>query len=108
MFSNKLGNFLTRFFVFYHIMFLKKRKRGFEIFVGIKGGKKENKLGMRASETAELIFENCRVHKSQILGNVGDGFVQAMKVLDGGRISIAALSLGIAKVAYEAALKYDK
>ncbi len=75
---------------------------------GFKGGKKENKLGMRASETAELIFENCRVHKSQILGNVGDGFVQAMKVLDGGRISIAALSLGIAKGAYEAALKYAK
>lgn len=75
---------------------------------GFRGGKKENKLGMRASETAELIFEDCRVHKSQILGNVGDGFRQAMKVLDGGRISIAALSLGIAKGAYEAALKYSK
>ncbi|MBC7425606.1 MAG: acyl-CoA dehydrogenase family protein [Bacteroidia bacterium] len=75
---------------------------------GFKGGKKENKLGMRASETAEMIFEDCRVHKSQILGNVGEGFVQAMKVLDGGRISIAALSLGIAKGAYEAALKYSK
>jgi alkylation response protein AidB-like acyl-CoA dehydrogenase len=61
---------------------------------------------MRASETAEVIFDNCRVHKSNILGEVGDGFVQAMKVLDGGRISIAALSLGIAKGAYEAALKY--
>ena len=75
---------------------------------GFEGGKKENKLGMRASETAEMIFTDCRVHKSQILGNVGDGFVQAMKVLDGGRISIAALSLGIAKGAYEAALKYSK
>jgi len=64
---------------------------------GFRGGKKENKLGMRASETAELIFEDCRVHESNILGNVGDGFVQAMKILDGGRISIAALSLGIAK-----------
>jgi alkylation response protein AidB-like acyl-CoA dehydrogenase len=75
---------------------------------GFKGGKKENKLGMRASETAELIFDNCRVHKSQILGNVGDGFVQAMKVLDGGRISIAALSLGIAKGALDASVKYSK
>lgn len=75
---------------------------------GFSGGKKENKLGMRASETAEMIFDNCRVHKSQILGKVGDGFVQAMKILDGGRISIAALSIGIAKGAYEAALKYSK
>ncbi len=75
---------------------------------GFRGGKKENKLGMRASETAELIFEDCRVHESNILGNVGDGFIQAMKILDGGRISIAALSLGIAKGAYEAALKYSK
>src|SRR6187397_664666 len=60
---------------------------------GFRGGKKENKLGMRASETAELIFEDCRVHKSQIMGEVGEGFVQALKVLDGGRISIAALGL---------------
>ena len=75
---------------------------------GFRGGKKENKLGMRASETAEIIFEDCRVHKSQIIGNIGDGFRQAMKVLDGGRISIAALSLGIARGAYEAALKYSK
>lgn len=75
---------------------------------GFSGGKKENKLGMRASETAELIFEDCRIHKDNVLGNVGDGFKQAMKVLDGGRISIAALSLGIAKGAYEAALKYAK
>ena len=75
---------------------------------GFRGGKKENKLGMRASETAELIFENCRVHKSQILGNVGDGFKQAMKVLDGGRISIAALSLGIAKGSLNASIKYAK
>ncbi len=75
---------------------------------GFSSGKKENKLGMRASETAELIFDNCRVHKDQILGKVGDGFVQAMKVLDGGRISIAALSLGIARGAYECALKYSQ
>ncbi len=75
---------------------------------GFKGGKKENKLGMRASETAELIFEDCRIPEENILGNVGDGFKQAMKILDGGRISIAALSLGIAKGAYEAALKYSK
>lgn len=75
-------------------------------FEGFSGGKKENKLGMRASETAELIFENCRVHKSQVLGNEGEGFIQAMKILDGGRISIAALSLGIAKGAYEASVKY--
>lgn len=75
---------------------------------GFKAGKKENKLGMRASETAEMIFEDCRIHKSQVLGNVGDGFKQAMKVLDGGRISIAALSLGIAKGAFEASVKYSK
>jgi alkylation response protein AidB-like acyl-CoA dehydrogenase len=75
---------------------------------GFAGGKKENKLGMRASETAEMIFDNCRVHKSQILGKEGDGFIQAMKILDGGRISIAALSLGIAKGAYEASVKYAK
>jgi len=75
---------------------------------GFSSGKKENKLGMRASETAELIFTDCRVHKSQLLGKEGDGFIQAMKVLDGGRISIAALSLGIAMGAYEAALQYSK
>ena len=75
---------------------------------GFSAGKKEDKLGMRASETAEMVFDNCRVHKDQILGEVGDGFIQSMKVLDGGRISIAALSLGIAKGAYEAALKYSK
>jgi hypothetical protein len=75
---------------------------------GFKSGKKENKLGMRASETAELIFEDCKVHKSQMMGNEGEGFVQAMKVLDGGRISIAALSLGIAKGAFEASVKYSK
>lgn len=75
---------------------------------GFKGGKKENKLGMRASETAELIFEDCRIPEENVLGNIGDGFKQAMKILDGGRISIAALSLGIAKGAYEAALKYSK
>lgn len=75
---------------------------------GFKGGKKENKLGMRASETAEMIFEDCRIPAENILGKVGDGFKQAMKVLDGGRISIASLSLGIAKGSYEAALKYSK
>jgi alkylation response protein AidB-like acyl-CoA dehydrogenase len=75
---------------------------------GFSSGRKENKLGMRASETAELIFDNCRIPDSHRLGAVGDGFVQAMKILDGGRISIGALSLGIAKGAYEAALKYSK
>lgn len=75
---------------------------------GFTSGKKENKLGMRASETACLFFDNCRVPESNVLGKVGDGFIQAMKVLDGGRISIASLSLGIAKGAYEASLKYSK
>lgn len=75
---------------------------------GLSSGKKEDKLGMRASETAELIFDNCRVSKDNILGDVGNGFVQAMKVLDGGRISIAALALGIAKGAYQTALQYSK
>ena len=75
---------------------------------GFKAGKKENKLGMRASETAEMIFEDCRIHESQVIGDVGKGFRQAMGVLDGGRISIAALSLGIAKGAYEAAVKYSQ
>ena len=75
---------------------------------GFSGGKKENKLGMRASETAEMIFDNCRIPDENRLGEVGDGFKQAMKVLDGGRISIAALALGIAKGAYEAALQYSK
>lgn len=75
---------------------------------GMSGGKKEDKLGMRASETAEVIFDNCRVHKDNILGEVGEGFIQAMKVLDGGRISIGALGLGIAKGALEASIKYSK
>lgn len=75
---------------------------------GFAGGKKENKLGMRASETAEMIFDNCRISDANRLGEVGDGFRQAMKVLDGGRISIAALSNGIARGAYEAAAKYAK
>ncbi|MDB5020712.1 MAG: acyl-CoA dehydrogenase domain protein [Pedobacter sp.] len=75
---------------------------------GFTAGKKENKLGMRASETTEMVFDNCRVPKENLLGTVGEGFKQAMKVLDGGRISIAALSLGIAKGAYEAALAYAK
>jgi len=75
---------------------------------GFSAGKKEDKLGMRASETTELIFDNCRVPKENMLGKVGEGFIQAMKVLDGGRISIAALSLGIAYGAFDAALKYSK
>ncbi|MHC8948717.1 acyl-CoA dehydrogenase family protein [Sphingobacterium hungaricum] len=87
-------------------------KKGMTAFIiekgtpGFSAGKKEDKLGMRASETACLFFDNCRVHKDQIVGNVGEGFVQALKLLDGGRISIAALSLGIARGAYECALKY--
>ena len=75
---------------------------------GFNAGKKENKLGMRASETAEMVFDNCRISNAQMLGNVGDGFRQAMKILDGGRISIGALSVGIARGAYEAALQYSK
>jgi len=75
---------------------------------GFNAGKKENKLGMRASETAELIFDNCRISDAQRMGPVGDGFKQAMKVLDGGRISIAALSLGISEGAFEAAVQYSK
>lgn len=75
---------------------------------GFRGGKKENKLGMRASETAEMIFENCHIPADQVLGEVGEGFIQSMKILDGGRISIAALSLGIAKGAFQHALKYSK
>jgi alkylation response protein AidB-like acyl-CoA dehydrogenase len=73
---------------------------------GFSAGKKENKLGMRASETAEMIFDNCRIPDSHRLGEVGDGFRQSLKILDGGRISIAALAAGIAKGAYEAALQY--
>ncbi|KAA9349094.1 acyl-CoA dehydrogenase family protein [Larkinella humicola] len=73
---------------------------------GFSGGKKEDKLGMRASETAEMLFQDCRIPDSQRLGAVGDGFVQSLKILDGGRISIAALSLGIALGAYEHALQY--
>ena len=75
---------------------------------GFMSGKKENKLGMRASETAELIFNNCRVHKDQLIGEEGKGFIQAMIVLDGGRISIGALGLGIAQGAFKAAVKYSK
>ncbi|MBI3139655.1 MAG: acyl-CoA dehydrogenase family protein [Sphingobacteriales bacterium] len=75
---------------------------------GFSAGKKENKLGMRASETAEMVFDHCRIPDSHRLGEAGDGFKQAMKVLDGGRISIASLALGIAKGAYEAALQYSQ
>jgi alkylation response protein AidB-like acyl-CoA dehydrogenase len=74
----------------------------------LAAGKKENKLGMRASETTELIFDNCRISDAQRLGEIGEGFKQAMKILDGGRISIAALALGIAKGAFEASVKYAK
>jgi len=80
-------------------------ERGLE---GFSAGKKERKLGMRASETTEMIFQDCKVPKENVLGEVGAGFVQAMKVLDGGRISIAALSLGISKGAFEASVKYSK
>lgn len=73
---------------------------------GFKAGKKENKLGMRASETAEMIFEDCRIPAANVLGKEGDGFIQSMKILDGGRISIGSLALGIAKGAYEASVKY--
>ncbi len=86
-------------------------KTAFVIEKGIEGfsaGRKENKMGMRASETTELIFENVKVHKDNVLGNIGEGFIQAMKILDGGRISIAALSLGIAEGAFEAAVAYSK
>jgi alkylation response protein AidB-like acyl-CoA dehydrogenase len=88
--------------------------RGMSAFIiekgtpGFSAGRKEDKLGMRASETTELIFQDCRVHKDQLMGNVGEGFIQAMKVLDGGRISIAALSLGIAQGAFEASLAYSQ
>jgi alkylation response protein AidB-like acyl-CoA dehydrogenase len=88
--------------------------RGMTAFVFEKGmpgftsGKKANKLGMRASETAELFFDNCRIPDANRLGEVGEGFIQSMKILDGGRIYIGALSLGIAKGAYEASLKYSK
>lgn len=87
-------------------------KKGVTAFIvekgteGFSAGKKENKLGMRASETACLFFDNCRIHQDQMVGEEGQGFVQALKLLDGGRISIAALSLGIARGAYECALKY--
>ncbi len=76
--------------------------------VGFSGGKKEDKLGMRASETSEMVFQDCKISDTQRLGEVGDGFKQALSILDGGRISIAALSIGIAKGAFEAALKYSQ
>ena len=92
----------------------KGNNRGMTAFVvergtpGFCSGKKENKLGMRASETAEMVFEECVISDENRLGPVGDGFIQSMKILDGGRISIAALSLGIAKGAYNASLKYSQ
>lgn len=90
-----------------------KGNRGISAFIfdksmeGFRGDKKENKLGMRASETASVVFEDCDVPDTNLLGSEGEGFLQAMKVLDGGRISIAALSVGIAQGAYEAAVKYS-
>ncbi|HET7712465.1 MAG TPA: acyl-CoA dehydrogenase family protein, partial [Thermoanaerobaculia bacterium] len=90
------------------------KKRGITAFAiemdrgGIRAGKKENKLGMRASDTAELILEDCRVPQENVLGEVGSGFIDSMKVLDGGRISIAALAIGVARGAYEAARDYSK
>jgi alkylation response protein AidB-like acyl-CoA dehydrogenase len=92
----------------------KDKKRGASAFAvemdrkGIRPGKKENKLGMRTSDTAELVMEDCRVPASNLLGKVGDGFVDALRVLDGGRISIGALAVGIARGAYEAARDYAK
>ena len=92
----------------------KGKKRNATAFViergseGFKAGKKENKLGMRSSETAEMIFDNCIVSDKNRLGEVGEGFIQSMKILDGGRISIAALSLGISRGAFDASLKYSK
>ncbi|HEX7014932.1 MAG TPA: acyl-CoA dehydrogenase family protein [Cyclobacteriaceae bacterium] len=92
----------------------KRDSHGMTAFVVDRGtpgfltGRKENKLGMRASETAEMVFQDCRIHHSQRLGKEGEGFIQALKILDGGRISIAALSLGIAVGAFEAALRYAK
>jgi len=91
-----------------------KGNRGISAFIfdksmeGFRSDKKENKLGMRASETASVVFEDCKVPSENMLGNEGEGFLQAMKILDGGRISIAALSVGIAQGAYEAAVKYSK
>ncbi|MBL4715218.1 MAG: acyl-CoA dehydrogenase [Bacteroidia bacterium] len=75
---------------------------------GFTPGKKEDKLGMRASETTEISFQDCRIHKDNVLGKIGDGFIQSLKILDGGRISIASLGLGIAKGAFEAATAYSK
>jgi len=89
-------------------------KKGATVFVvergnpGMKKGRKEDKLGMRASETSEMVFEDCRVPAKNILGEIGDGFVQALKILDGGRISIAALALGIAEGALEVSIAYSK
>ncbi len=91
-----------------------KSKKGISAFIVEKGtqgfstGKKENKLGMRSSETTQLIFENCRVPAENLIGNEGEGFTQAMKILEGGRISIAALSVGLAQGCLEASLAYSK
>jgi len=90
-----------------------KGKKGISSFVieqgtpGFRAGKKENKMGLRASETSEVVMEDCRIPGDQLIGNEGEGFIQAMKILDGGRVSIAALALGMARGAFEAALKYS-
>jgi alkylation response protein AidB-like acyl-CoA dehydrogenase len=89
-------------------------KRGISAFViekgtpGFRSGKKENKMGLRASDTSEVVMEDCRIPDDQLVGEPGQGFIDAMKILDGGRISIAALALGMARGAYEAALKYSQ
>ncbi|TSA29528.1 MAG: acyl-CoA dehydrogenase [Ignavibacteriales bacterium] len=91
-----------------------KKKKGISAFIiekgtdGFHAGKKENKLGMRASETTQLIFENCRVNEDNLIGNEGEGFAQSMKILEGGRISIAALSVGLAQGCLDASLAYSK
>jgi alkylation response protein AidB-like acyl-CoA dehydrogenase len=91
-----------------------KKKRGISAFAiekgtpGYRPGKKENKLGLRASDTSEVVMEDCRLSEDQLIGNRGEGFIDAMKILDGGRISIAALALGMARGAYDAAVKYSQ
>ncbi len=91
-----------------------KGKKGISAFIlekgmeGFTAGKKENKLGMRASDTSQLIFENCKIPFNKLIGNEGEGFIQALKILEGGRISIAALSVGLAQGCLDAALKYSK
>lgn len=111
---NGSKNFITHAISGNVIVVLANTSHGISSFIvekgtkGLNSGKKNNKLGMRASETAELFFDNCVIPKENLIGNVGDGFKQAMKILDGGRISIASLALGISKGAYKIALNYSK